>query len=116
MSNRKYSVVVLAEREESTMVSTWTEHLCLTKGTTKAYRLFTGQPEVLGGRDEYFNEESGEYELPESIDGKPVVGTMDDFVIGDELISNGDEVEFEEPDDATVKTWRPDPRISPGWS
>lgn len=86
------NILIVAERENSSMVSSWTEYLCLQKGTEKSFRIFTGMYEGLADSSDYYNEDTGDYDLPEQIGGKTVVKVDDDIVVGGEL-------GFFEPDD-----------------
>lgn len=99
--------MILSSREEASMASTWTKYLCLERGDSKRYRLFTGQYEPLGEIAEYYDEESEEYVIPESIDGKDVAGTDDDYIVGGDLSwHNEDEtVEFNSLDEPSVAEW-----------
>lgn len=109
-----HSLSIIASREQSSMVSGWTEYLCLQRDEGEAFKLFTGQYEALAERNKYFNEATGEYEVPEVIDGKPVVGLEDDYVVGGELVYFDDQqaVSFQSPDDRAVVEWLQ----SSGWS
>ena len=82
------SLEILMSGEESSMVSTWTVYLCLEKLEGGAVQLSERQYEGLGMADEYAVEtEDGdtEYELPDEIDGKTVVGIDDEVVVGGDL-------------------------------
>ena len=105
---------VLAYREQSSIVSTWTEYLCLQRDEVGAFKLFTGQYEALAERTQFFNEETGEYDIPDEINGQAVVGVDDDYVVGGELGCFDDEqaVSFRSPDDHAVAEWLD----SSGWS
>lgn len=107
-------IEVLAEREESSMASTCTKYLCLQFGDSKAYCLFTGMYEGLEQASEYFNEDTEDYDLPEEIDGKKVVGIDDETVIGgDPSWSTSDEViEFDTIADLALNKWLKEQ----GWS
>jgi len=106
--------MILASREQSSMVSTWTEYLCLQRDHTGGYKLFTGQYEALAERERFFNEETGDYDIPDEIDGQVVIGVDDDYVVGGELAHFDDEqaVSFTSPGDQVVADWL---RTS-GWS
>jgi hypothetical protein len=79
------------------MASAWTIYLCVTKGNTRAFRLFEGRYAALAHCDDYFNEDTEDYDLPEEIDGLKVFGLDDDWVVGGELAWYNDEetIEFE---------------------
>jgi hypothetical protein len=107
-------VSILASREQSSMVSTWTEYLCLQRDEAGGYKLFTGQYEALAEREQFFNEETGEYDIPDAIDGQVVVGVDDDYVVGGELGCFDDEqaVTFKSVDEEGVARWLE----ASGWS
>ena len=65
--------LILSEREESTMASTWDEYLVLRLNDNGSYVLYTGRYEVLEEAGIYWNDESEEYDLPEKIAGKEVL-------------------------------------------
>jgi hypothetical protein len=100
-------VLIVASRQQSSMVSTWTEYLCLQRGGEGGYKLFTGQYEVLAERTRFFNEDTGEYDVPDEVKGQAVVGTEDDYVVGGELIYFDDlqAVSFSRCDEKTVADW-----------
>ena len=106
--------MILASREQSSMVSTWTEYLCLQRDDTKGYKLFTGQYEVLAEREHFFNEETGDYDIPDEIDGQVVDGVEDDYVVGGDLGYFDDEqaVSFTLSDCQAVADWLK----TSGWS
>ena len=106
--------VILASRESSSMVSNWQEFLCLTEGDTKAYKLFTGQYEALASKYDYFGEDTGEYELPDEIDGKDVTGIDDEYVVGGVLqwIDGTKPLEFDYVEHSVLIEWL----AENGWS
>jgi hypothetical protein len=105
---------IIASREQSSMVSSWTEYLCLQRDVAGAFKLFTGQYEALAEREQFFNEETGDYDIPDEIDGQVVAGADDDYVVGGELAYFDDEqaVSFTSPDDQAVAEWLK----TSGWS
>jgi len=106
--------MILTSRERSSMASTWEEFLCVTKGDTKACRLFTGQYEALASKYDYYDEETEDYLLPEAIDEKVVTGINDEYVVGGELgwCDESDTVEFNHADDPLLAEWLNDS----GWA
>lgn len=82
--------IVIAQRERSSLASTWNEYLCLSEGETESYKLFTGQYESLAELNDCYDEELEDYVLPEQIDGKAVMGIEDDYVVGGELQQQDD--------------------------
>jgi hypothetical protein len=99
--------MILASREQSSMASSWTEYLCLERDEAGGYKLFTGQYEALAEREQFFNEETGEYDIPDAIDGQVVIGVDDDYVVGGELGCFDDEqvVTFKRLDEEEVARW-----------
>lgn len=78
---------VLMSGELSTMVSSWTVYLCLEQCGGEVV-LSNRQYEALAESHEYEVEtETGDvdYELPEFIDGKKVIGMDDDMIVGGDL-------------------------------
>lgn len=99
---------VIASREVSSMVSSWTEFLCVeldAEGT--AFRLFTGRYEALDEVHAYINPDTEQLDLPEEIDGKKVVGVEDDYVIGGDLtpFEEDELLSLEDPDSEIVCSW-----------
>jgi hypothetical protein len=81
-------IVIVASIEQSTMASTWTEHLCLHRTAGGKWCLDIRGYEVIGEASEYQNEEG---DLPDQIDGQDVIGTEDGFVIVDNLVLHQDD-------------------------
>ena len=99
---------IIKSRDANQMAfSNWTEYLVLTHGETKKYKLFTGQFEVLGEREDYYDEDTDDYELPEEIDGKAVEGIEEEYVIGGDLthFDASQAVEFDDMTDAALTSW-----------
>ena len=85
-------IKVLADREGSGMTSHWKEYLCLTDGNQTKYKIFEGRYEVLAEASEFNSDDEEDFDLPEFIDDKKVMGVEDGYVVGGEL-SYFDEVE-----------------------
>ena len=85
-------IKVLADREDSGMTSNWKEYLCLTDGNQTKYKIFEGRYEVLAEASEFNSDDEEDFDLPEFIDDKKVMGVEDGYVVGGEL-SYFDEVE-----------------------
>lgn len=98
---------VIASREASSMASTWTEYLCLTRSDTKRFKLFTGGYQSIDEAGKYYNEKTGRYVLPKTIDGQLVIGVEEDAVLGGELTYYEDDhyVEFNRLDDPDLVSW-----------
>lgn len=80
-------IKVVDSIEQSTMVSNWTEYLCLHRSPGLRWRLDIRGFEVVGESHEYEDEDG---ELPDTIDGWDVVGTEDGFVIINNLVLHSD--------------------------
>jgi hypothetical protein len=106
--------VILASREQSSMVSSWVEYLCLRSLQAGESELFTGRYEALTEAEQFLNEETGNYDLPAEIDGQKVVAIEDDYVVGGELgfFEADDAVAFRNPDEPAVAQWLK----ATGWS
>lgn len=100
-------VDIISSRERSSMVSSWTEYLCLTGGITKRFKLFTGRYEGLDEAMNYYDEEKDDFVLPAVIAGKRVHGIEDEAVVGGDLGYYGDDdsVEFDSLDDSDLLDW-----------
>lgn len=112
--NQAFESTIIAKRESSSMASTWREYLCLTEGDEKDYKLFTGQYEALASIYDYYDEETGDYELPDEIDGVVVVEINDEYIVGGELswCDASDTVEFDDVEDPMLVQWL----TESGWS
>ena len=80
-------IVIVASIKQSTMASTWTEHLCLHRTAEGKWCLDIRGYEVIGEATEYQNDEGN---LPDQIDGQDVIGTENGFVIVDDLVLHSD--------------------------
>jgi len=96
------------------MASAWTEYLCLRTMQGGQSQLFQAQYEPLGSCENYFNEETQEYDLPHEINGQPVVGIEDEWVVGGSLEPFQEElaIEFTSFAEPKVASWL----ITYGWS
>ena len=73
---------IIAERERSGMASVWDEYLCLRKVSETEYELSVRAYEVLAEGWDYYDEETEGYDLPDEINGKGVVGFVDEWIVG----------------------------------
>jgi hypothetical protein len=73
--------------EQSTMASTWTEHLCLHQMSDGKWCLDIRSFEVVGEANDFADEDG---DLPDNIDGQEVVGTEDGYVVVNNLILHSD--------------------------
>lgn len=104
------TVIELANREQSSIVSTWTEHLTISCGQTKRYLIAHAGYDALAEANEYYNEDKDEYDIPSHINGQEVVGIEDGYVIGGALMINTDwsGLEFDDPDEPELAQWLTD--------
>ena len=77
---------IIAERERSGMASVWDEYLCLRKVSETEYELSVRAYEVLAEGWDYYDEESEDCDLPDEINGKAVVGFVEEWIVGGSLI------------------------------
>ena len=98
---------IIASREASSIVSHWTEYLCLRKGTNKLFKLYVGGYEALADAEKFYNSKTKEYDLPNIISGKIVVGIEDGSVVGGEpeYYDDDDQFEFNKPDESELIYW-----------
>ena len=88
---------VLLKGEFSSVASSWTEHLCLQRSGDHVILSSCGY-EVLAEVQPFGVENADgdvEYELPDTVDGKTVVGIEDgEYVIGGDLVPHDDDAEI----------------------
>ena len=98
---------IISSRESSNPASNWSEDLCLKRVGDNEFELFVGGYEVVAEVSDFFDEETGEEEVPEEIGGHPVQGIEDGYVIGGEILKNEDdgEVQFSDLETSEVKEW-----------
>lgn len=77
---------IIAERERSGMASVWDEYLCVRKVSETEHELSVRAYEILAEREAYCNEETEDYDLPDEINGKAIVGFVDEWIVGGSLI------------------------------
>jgi hypothetical protein len=98
---------IIEGREQSSMSSSWSEYLCLERKSSSTFELSIRGYEFIGEIRDY-SDEDGEENLPDQIDGKTVVGTVDEYVVGGNLVPITDDqetVEFSQPDQVEVIEW-----------
>jgi hypothetical protein len=85
---------ILGSREQSSMASTWTEYLRLSKPHKNSPLLEICMYEGLG--EQKWNEDGEPAELPDKINGKKVVGVDDGIIVGGALgcYSDDDSLSF----------------------
>ena len=101
MRDIKDEVIFVAQREYSSMTSTWMEYLVIIKGHHKRYQVANAAYDAIAEANDYFNEEKDDYDLPAEINGQKVLGVSDGFIIGGELGINMDNSgrDFDSPDE-----------------
>jgi hypothetical protein len=82
------NLAIIETIEISTMVSTWTEHLCLHRTSEGSWCLDIRSYEVVG---EYWELSDDDGELPEQINGQEVIGTEDGYVHIDNLVLHSED-------------------------
>jgi antitoxin component YwqK of YwqJK toxin-antitoxin module len=110
---RRDEVHYIDMRKQSSIVSTWDEYLCVervsqnTWNAKKEFELSIRSYEVLGEIFE-FQDEEGNLSLPDEIEGRFVVGSSEEHIIGGNLISRSDEygeVRFTDFQQKEVSDW-----------
>jgi hypothetical protein len=100
------SLTIIHSREQSTLASSWEEHLCLRRLKHGLYELSLRRWEFLGEYGDYADEDG---ELPETIDGKAVASVEDGYICGGDLVfaSEDDEdvVRFRDANSPFVAAW-----------
>ena len=98
---------IIDSREDSTPASAWSEDLCLKRIDDVVFELFIGGYGVVAERSDFFDEETEEENIPEEIDGFPVQGVWEDYVLGGQIGMNESdgEVRFSVVDSNEVKDW-----------
>ena len=69
MAKWRAEPTILASRERISGISVWTEHLCLQAEEGGGYKLFTGHYQSLAHWEDFYDEETGDYTVPDEIDG-----------------------------------------------
>ena len=107
MAKWRSEPTILASRERISGISVWTEHLCLQAEEGGGYKLFTGHYQSLAHWEDFYDEETGDYTVPDEIDGFEVVGMEGDDIVGGELDYNDEAqaVTFRSHDEEHVRTW-----------
>jgi antitoxin component YwqK of YwqJK toxin-antitoxin module len=110
---RRDEVHYIDMRKQSSIVSTWDEYLCVervsqnTWNAKKEFELSIRSYEVLGEIFE-FQDEEGNLNLPDEIEGAVVVGSSEEYIIGGNLIPRSDEygeVRFTDFQHKEVSDW-----------
>jgi hypothetical protein len=103
----KRDIAIIAEREASSMVSVWREYLCLRAGSAKRFQAFIGVYQSLERASRFYNDDTGDYVLPEKIEGHLVHGIEDEWVVGGDLdyYYDEDQIEFDTVSDDSLFEW-----------
>jgi hypothetical protein len=104
-------LTILDNREGSSLVSSWTEYLCLEKGANNQFMLSVKSYGVLGELSDYFNEKTSEYEVPREINGIEVKGCEDGLIVGGVLQDQSDNMyplEFQIINSQEISDWLKD--------
>lgn len=107
MARWRTEPTILATRERIVGPADWTEHLCLQEEDGGGYKLFTGRFASLAHWEDFFDEETGDYTVPDEIDGFEVVGIEGDYTVGGELDCTDDSqaITFRSHDEEHVRLW-----------
>ena len=81
-------VIIITSKEQSTLASTWTEHLCIHKLADGKWCIDIRGYEVVGEASEFEDDEGN---IPDVIEGLAVVGTEDGYVVVDNLVLHSDD-------------------------
>ena len=81
-------VIIITSKEQSTLASTWTEHLCIHKSADGKWCIDIRGYEVVGESSEYEDDEGN---LPDVIGGLAVVGAEDGYVVVDNLVLHSED-------------------------
>jgi hypothetical protein len=80
---------IIESLQFSTMASNWTEHLCLHQKADGSFRLDVLGWEYWGEDSEFMDDETGEIEVPDEIDGLKVMDIEDGCIVIDKLVPTG---------------------------
>jgi hypothetical protein len=95
---------IIAERGRSSSAGCWREFLRLAPNADGSATLAVCRYEALANADEFVNEH-GEFNLPDSVAGKIVVGVEDGHIVGGALVCNGSLWTFRETEISRAIDW-----------
>ncbi|MFM8606329.1 MAG: hypothetical protein ACKOBC_00010 [Hyphomicrobiales bacterium] len=100
-------VTIISSRKYGSSARSWNEYLCLAKGKKKRHQIFTGSYELLDLSKNYLNQESGRYDVPQTIGGKTVTDVIGDWVVGGNITFQDlhDQYEFDNLQDEHLLAW-----------
>lgn len=98
---------ITAERERSGMTSVWNEYLCLRKVSETEHELSVRAYEILAEGWTYYDEETEDYDLPDEINGRTIIGFVDEWIVGGSLIETEafKSLNFSDLDHPEVTQW-----------
>jgi hypothetical protein len=98
---------ILASRDRISGAAAWTEHLCLQKDASGGYKMFTGRYEELAYWEDFYDEETGDYTVPDEIDGCHVVTIEGSYIVGGDLeyYEEDQAITFKRHDEEHVGRW-----------
>ena len=110
----KSQPTVLLSREQSSMVSTWEEYLCIERVRDETWQIGVYQSDVIGNVYDVVPEEQrytddGELFVPEEVNGRRVYGLSDgEWLLSGELVCIDDFLTFESKDVGAVRQFAVD--------
>jgi len=97
-TNQVMEPLILLTKERSSMASTWDDHLCLCligdRWMLGEY-CYNWAVSVYDLPENKLERENDELYIPEEWEGHKVLGISEWYIVTDELVSNGDYVEFD---------------------
>ena len=89
----------------------------MTDGNQTKYKIFEGRYEVLAEASEFNSDDEEDFDLPEFIDDKKVMGVEDGYVVGGELsyFDEVEAVEFNHFGDPNLIQWLKDFSWAEDW-
>lgn len=115
MSNKKaVQIHTLATRTTSLLGANWVEYLVLTSGRAKRFLIATGDYKAIGLLLDFYDADQREFRPPKEVNGKSVKAIVGDYLLGDEMWINSDQLglEFDDLDDPNITRWI----VKNGWA
>ena len=79
------NLYIIDQREKYSMISSWTEYLCIEKNNNDDFELSVRGASILEEANQFFDVSKQEYILPSMINGNSVYGMSDGVVFGEPL-------------------------------
>lgn len=79
------NLYIIDQREKYSMISSWTEYLCIEKKFYNDFELSVRGASILEEANQFFDVSKQEYILPSMINGNSVYGMSDGVVFGEPL-------------------------------